>query len=186
MDKYVETWLKGLSSRTQENYLRENQRWLAFIKMTPTQQIEKRLKDLTSQNLIERQFFEQKFREYKEYLEKEGKLNAQSIEAMLRTVASFFSRNGLVLALKHGDWESTLETQVIHRFKLSREDVKKLYAHASLRDRGLLLVLAQSGFSEVDVSALKIEDLKGLWVMPQSEHYFIEKPGKVTLFKPQA
>jgi hypothetical protein len=55
-----------------------------------------------------------------------------------------------------------------------------MYAHASLRDRALLLVLAQSGFSEVDTIALKIEDLKGLWEMPSTEHYYIEKPREKT------
>lgn len=38
------------------------------------------------------------------------------------------------------------------------------------------MVLAQSGFSEVDVSYLKIEELKGLYEQPETEHYFIEKP----------
>jgi integrase len=148
--------------------------------MSPTEQINKRLKDLTSQDLTERTFFEQKFRAFKEHLENEGKLSALSIKTNLRTVASFFSRNSLPLNLKRGDWESTLETKVIHRFKLSKDDVKAMYAHASLRDRALLLVLAQSGFSEVDVAALSIEDLKGLYEMPQTEHYFIEKPREKT------
>jgi len=180
LNKYVENWLTGLSERTKENYLREFPKWENFVKMSPTEQIEKRLKDLTSEDLTERTFFEQKFRAFKEYLEKEGKLSALSIKTQLRTVASFFSRNGLPLALKRGDWESTLETKVIHRFKLSRDDVRAMYAHANLRDRGLLLVLAQSGFSEVDVTALKIEDIKGLWEISQTEHYFIEKPREKT------
>jgi hypothetical protein len=37
--------------------------------MTPTEQIKKRIHDLTSQDLTQRIFFEEKFREYKEYLE---------------------------------------------------------------------------------------------------------------------
>ena len=113
-------------------------------------------------------------------MEKEGKLSALSIKTQLTHIASFFSRNSLPLALKRGDWVSTLQTQVLHKFKLSLDDVKKMYAHASLRDRALLLVLAQSGFSEVDTIALKIEDLKGLWEMPTTEHYYIEKPREKT------
>lgn len=179
-DKYIENWLSGLSERTKENYLREFPQWLEFIKLSPIEQIEKRLKDLTSQNLTERTFFENKFRAYKEYLEQNTTLTASSIKTMLRTVASFFSRNGLPLALKRGDWQSTKETKVIQRFKLSKEDVKALYQHANLRDKSLLLVLAQSGFSEVDVANLKIEDIKGLYEMAETEHYFIEKPREKT------
>jgi integrase len=148
--------------------------------MNAKQQIEKRLKDLTSGDLTERTFFEQKFRTYKEHLEKKGNLSAISIRTMLTVVASFFSRNGLTLNLKRGDWQSTLETKVLHRFKLSLDDVKKLYAHANLRDKALMLVLAQSGFSEIDAIALRIEDIKTLYDMPQTAHYFIEKPREKT------
>jgi integrase len=143
--------------------------------MTPKEIIEKRLKDTASNNLTERTFFENKFREYKEDLEQSGKLSASSITTLLTHVASFFSRNSLPLNLKRGDWKSTLETKVKHRFKLSLDDVKAMYAHANLRDRALMLVLAQSGLSEVDTIALKIEDITTLYTMPQTEHYFIEK-----------
>lgn len=180
MEKYIEIWLNGLSERTKENYLREFPKWLEFIKMSPTQQIEKRASDLASKNLTERTFFENKFRAYKEHLEKNTELKASSIKTLLRTVASFFGRNGVPLALKRGDWESTKKTEVIHRFKLKNEDVRKMYAHANLRDRSLLLTLYQSGFSEVDTASLKVEDIKDIYDLAQKEHYFIEKPREKT------
>lgn len=70
----------------------------------------------------------------------------------------------------------TQQQPVIQRMKLDRDEVKAMYSHGNLRDRALLLVLAQSGFSEVDVSCLRIEELKGLYENPETEHYFIEKP----------
>jgi integrase len=143
---YVQRWLSGLSARTKSNYMREFPLWCSFVEMSPTEQIEKRLKDLTSQDLTERTFFERKFREFKETLEQQGKLSAISVKTMLRTVASFFSRNSLRLNLKKGDWKSTLETKVIHRLKISQDDVKAMYTHVNLRDKCLLLVLAQTGF----------------------------------------
>lgn len=76
MEKYIETWLNGLSERTKKNYLREFPTWLKFIKMSPTEQIEKRASDLASKNLTERIFFENKFRAYKEHLEKKQRMNA--------------------------------------------------------------------------------------------------------------
>lgn len=179
-DKFFKKWLVGLSDRTKENYIAEFQGWFEFVGMTPTEQIEKRLKDLTSGNLAERQFFEDKFRAYKEHLEKRGDLKPLAVRSFLTPVASFFSRNGLPLALKRGDWESTQTQQATHRMKLTKEDVKSMYSHGSLRDRALLLVLAQSGFSEADVSCLKIEPLKGLYEHPETEHYVIEKPREKT------
>jgi hypothetical protein len=84
------------------------------------------------------------------------------------------------LNLKRGDWESTQQQQVIQRWKVTKEDVKALYSHGNLRDRALLLVLAQSGFSEVDVSNLKVEELQGFYEQAETEHYFIEKPREKT------
>ncbi|MCW4003440.1 MAG: site-specific integrase [Candidatus Bathyarchaeota archaeon] len=179
-DEFFRKWLIGLSPRTKENYCTEYHEWHTFIGMTPTELIKKRMHDLTTENLSERLFFENKFREYKEYLEQRGNLKPLSVKTKLRTVASFFSRNGLPLALKRGDWESTQEQPVIQRWKITREEVKALYAHGNLRDRALLLVLAQSGFSEADVSNLKIESLKGIYEQPETEHYFIEKPREKT------
>ena len=174
-DAFIKRMLTGLSARTKENYLRRLPMWNAFIKMSPTEQIEKRLQNLTSQDLIERTYFENKFREYKELLEKQYTEHA-TVTTMLTAVASFFGRNDLRLALKRGDWKSTLETKVIQRWKITQDDVKRMYAHANLRDKCLLLGLGQSGFSEVDLSELKVEDLKGIFTTPQTEHYFIEKP----------
>ena len=105
MDKYIESWFNGLAERTKKNYLREFPAWLEYIKMNPTEQIQKRASDLASKDLTERTFFENKFRGYKEHLEKNTDLGASTIKTMLRTVASFFSRNGVPLALKRGDWQ---------------------------------------------------------------------------------
>lgn len=179
-DEFFKKWLVGLSERTKENYSNEFHDWFVFIGMTPTEQIKKRMHDLTTEDLTERLFFENKFREYKEYLEKRGDLKPSSVKTQLRTVASFFSRNGLPLNLKRGDWESTQQQQVIQHWKITKEDVKAMYAHGNLRDRALLLVLAQSGFSEVDVSEMRIEQLKGLIETTETEHYFIEKPREKT------
>lgn len=182
-DTYFQKWLIGLSPRTKVNYSNEFPNWLAFIDMTPTEQIKKRMHDLNSEEILQRTFFEQKFREYKEYLESirnPDPLKHETVRGKLRTVASFFARNGLPLFLKRGDWESTQQQPVIQRMKLTKDDVKAMYSHGNLRDRALLLVLAQSGFSEVDVSCFKIEELKGLYDNAETEHYFIEKPREKT------
>lgn len=55
-----------------------------------------------------------------------------------------------------------------------------MYSHGNLRDRALLLVLTQSGFSEVDVSSFKIENLKGLYTALETDHYVVEKPREKT------
>lgn len=175
-DAFVQTWLKGLSARTKQNYIERIPLWNAFIRMTPTEQIEKRLKDLRSESLTDRIYFETKFREFKEELEQKGTLKARTVTTVLTAVSSFFTRNGLALQLKKGDWKSTLETEVTQYVRVTKQDVKDLYAHGNLRDRILLLSLAQVGLSEADVSALKIQDFPELYTVPDGTHLFFEKP----------
>ena len=55
-----------------------------------------------------------------------------------------------------------------------------MYAHANLRDKCLLLVLSQSGFSEVDVSEFRLENMKGIYEAPISTHFFFEKQREKT------
>lgn len=179
-DKYVVQALTGLSDRTKENYKRYLKQWNTFLNMTPTQQIEKRIEDLTSKDLAQRNYFETKFREYKASLEDSGKLSAISVKTALIAVAAFFGRTVGKLNLKRGDWNSTLQTRIKNKLSLKLDDIKAMYAHANLRDRCLLLILAQSGFSEVDVSEFHIEDMKGFYESPVSLHYFIEKSREKT------
>jgi tRNA splicing endonuclease len=179
-DKFYKRWMNGLKGRTKENYNAGFQHWLVFIGMTPTEQIQKRMHDLTTTDITERQFFEDKFRQYKTYLENKSDQKAISVKTQLIPIASFFSRNGLKLQLKRGDWESSQTQEVRQRLKLTREDVRAMYLHANLRDRGLLLTLAQSGLSEVDVSCLKIEDFPKLYTIDEAEHLFFEKPREKT------
>jgi hypothetical protein len=126
-DEFFKKWLVGLSPRTKKNYSNEFHEWFTFVDMTPTEQIKKRMHDLTTQDIGQRLFFENKWRAFKEYLERKGDLKHASVRTRLRTVASFFSRNGLPLNLKRGDWESTQEQPVIQRWKITKEEVWKAF-----------------------------------------------------------
>jgi hypothetical protein len=179
-DKFFKRWMNGLSARTKENYTNQIVSWIYFVDMTPTEQIQKRMHDLTTTDITERQFFEDKFRQYKTYLENKGDQKAISVKTQLIPVASFFSRNGLKLQLKRGDWESNQTQEVRQRLKLTRDEIRAMYLHANLRNRGLLLTLAQSGLSEVDVSCLKIEDFPKLYTITEGKHLFFEKPREKT------
>jgi integrase len=180
-DEFVQKWLVGLAEKTKRNYLFGFKDWLDFIDMTPTEQIKQRIQDTISQDLTQRTYFESKWRQYKEFLEAKGDLSDSSIKTMLKIVASFFSRNSLPLNLKRGDWETTKIQRVKKKEWIpSNAEIRRLYAHANLRDRALLLTLYHSGLSEIDVVNLRIEDLKGLYENPETEHYFIEKPREKT------
>jgi hypothetical protein len=71
-DAYIQRWFNGLSAKTKENYKKEIVEWLTFIDLSPTEQIKKRMQNLTSLDLLDRTFFENKWRAYKAYLEAKG------------------------------------------------------------------------------------------------------------------
>lgn len=176
-DAYAQKWLMGLSENTKGNYAKYFLEWLTFIKLSPKQQIQKRLSDTRSNNINTRTFFEEKFREYKEVLENE-KATHGTVLSYLKVVASFFSRNGLPLNLKRGDWSCLNPKHNIAKSKMwipSQDEAKRLYAHANLRDKALFLTLYQSGFSEIDVRNLRIEDIALGLKLPEVEHFYIQK-----------
>ena len=61
-DEFFKKWLIGLSPRTKENYTTEYHEWHVFIGLTPTEQIKKRMHDLTTEDLTQRLFFEEKLK----------------------------------------------------------------------------------------------------------------------------
>ncbi len=125
---------------------------------------------MTSQDLTQRNYFENEWRRYKEYLENNGELSDSSIRSALKIVASFFSRNSLPLNLKRGDWETTKTQRVKKKQWIpTNKEIRRLYSHANLRDRALLLTLYHSGFSEADVTKLRIEDLTGIYESPEKK-----------------
>ena len=185
-DTYVKRWLTGLSEGTKDTYPDLLTDWLTFIGLTPKEQIKKRMENLTSTEITDRCFFEDKWRAYKESLESTGTNSDTKVHDRIKVVASFFNRNGLPLNLKKGDWKSTQKQEVIEKKeKIVLDDVKRMYGHANLNEKCLLLILAQSGFSEVDISEQKIENIKGLYDLAVNEHYVIEKPrDKQITYKP--
>jgi hypothetical protein len=101
-DSYVKEWLSKVSERTKENYTENFPRWLAFIGMTPTEQIQKRFKDLQSTNPKERGFFEDKVIEYKNALAVQG-LKPNTIASYRIPVQSFFSAHRVPLKFRRGE-----------------------------------------------------------------------------------
>ncbi len=162
-DAYVIEWLKKVGERTQKNYKERYPKWLAFIGMTPTEQFLKRCKDLQSSNPKERGFFEDKLIDFKNALV-EQKRGAESIHGMMTPVQSFFSAHRVPLRFKRGELsvDARTEDKVVKEWIPDNQQMKQIYQHGEIRDRSLLLVLYQSGFSETDVSSLSLEDLPNI------------------------
>jgi site-specific recombinase XerD len=198
-DQYVKNWLENLKSeRTVSNYKERFPKWLEWIKQTPTQIIKSRLEHLTTQDLQKRRYWEKQLVKFTRHLETlkddKGKrsLSTWSIKGIQTCIQSFFSHNGVRLefARKELDVEPAPRETVEKEWIPSNEDVRMLYKGCkSARDRSILLTLYQSGFSEVDVSNMRIEDFnfydkKGNWQLePYKDVYHAKHRAKTNIIQ---
>ena len=170
-DPYAKQWLdKIVSPRTRKNYVQNFIKWLRFIGMSPTDQIQKRFKDLRSDNPKTRGFFEDKLVEFKNASVAQN-YKSKSVATHYTPTLSFFSAHRVQLRFKRGELKvrERMVDKVVKEWIPENQQVKQIYQHGSIRDRSLLLCLFQSGFSETDVSSLNIEDLPDL--LTSEGHY---------------
>jgi len=139
-DPYVIEWLSKGGERTKQNYTENFPKWLSFIQMSPTEQIQKRFKDLQSSNPKERGFFEDKLIEYKNALVVQG-LKPNSIASYRIPVQSFFSAHRVALKFRRGELkvEEIAVDKVVKEWIPENQQVKQIYQHGDARDRALLL-----------------------------------------------
>jgi hypothetical protein len=75
-----------------------------------------------------------------------------TVKSHIRTVMSFFSKTGVKLSFSRGELKvnPSEKDKVIREWIPSNEEIRLLYRMAKdSRDRAILLVLYQSGFSEL-------------------------------------
>jgi site-specific recombinase XerC len=187
-DKYVKNWFALLGNeRTIKNYKGDFPRFLKYVEAhtpckTPTDIIESRLQHLTSQNLIERRFWEMQTIKFKNYMETKN-LRMATVKGYIRTVQSFFSKNGVKLSFSRGELKinPSEKDKVYREWIPSNEEIRLIYRLcASARDRGILLMLYQSGFSEVDVANMQIQQFpfyseNGDWQLNSNEDLFYQR-----------
>jgi len=180
----VEWFTKIGNKRTIKNYSNEFPKFLEFVKAnsqykTRSEILDARRKQVRSEDVKERRVFEDLVIAFKQSLEGKDK-KISTVRSYLRTVMSFFAKHHVPLVFSRNELkiEPCEKDKVIKEWIPTNEEVRVLYrtAHDS-RDRALLLMLYQSGFSEVDVEAMNIEDFPfyddiGNWKIKLSEHLY--------------
>jgi site-specific recombinase XerD len=183
-DSTVQHWFKKVGNeRTVKNYSWDFPKFLEFAKMEPKDIIQQRLEQLATTDPQKRRFWEDNYVEYKHVLENQN-LRKNTIKSYLRTVQSFFAHNNVKLILTRIDTKVTStnrEDIVPTQWTPTNEEIRVLYRMAKeSRDRAVLLTLYQSGFSEVDVASMNIEnfpfyDDKGNWKISINEDLYHQR-----------
>jgi hypothetical protein len=179
-DSTVKQWFKMIENeRTIKNYTWEFPKFLEFIQMQPKNMVQQRLDQLATNDPIKRRFFEDQYVGYKHLLEN-AELRKNTIKSYLRTVQSFFANNNVKLILTKNDTKvrtKDSEDIVPTQWTPSNEEIRVLYRMAqNARDRAILLTL-YSGYSEVDVASMQIQqfpfyDKEGNWQIKISEDLY--------------
>jgi len=165
-DKAVQEWFTMIGNkRTIKNYSNEFPKFLEFVKerseyKTASEILDARRKQVRSEDTKEQRIFEDLVVAFKQSLEGKDK-KISTVRSFLRTVMSFFSKHHVPLIFSRNELkiEPSEKDKVIKEWIPTNEEIRILYRTAKdSRDRALLLILYQSGFSEIDVSNMNIED----------------------------
>jgi integrase len=184
-DKCVKNWFELIGNeRTIQNYSHDFPKFLNYVYentpyKTPSDIIQSRVESLTSTDMVKRRYWEQVVVKYKNAQEQKN-LRMATVHGQLRTVMSFFSKNGVKLLFSRGEVKinPSEKDKVDIEWIPSNEEVRLLYRLCdSARDRAVLLTLYQSGFSEVDVASMQIETFtfyneKGEWTVGTTEDIY--------------
>lgn len=187
-DPKVVEWFALLNNaRTVKNYRNEFPKFLEFVQKTteyktPSQIIQSRIEHLRSLDMNVKRYWETVVIKFKNSLENEG-MRMNTAHSYLRTTLSFFSKNHVRLEFSRNELkvEPSEKDKVYREWIPSNEEVRLLYRMANnARDRAILLTLYQSGFSEVDAAAMKIEDFPfydqdGNWQIKLNEDLYHQR-----------
>jgi len=157
----VKRWLSAVhadhtgSSETRECYLRWFKRFCDWLGKTPDQLIEERKAQVKSEDMTVKREAEETLRSFCNYLEQKEGSSRSTVLAYHSAVKSFYKYNYLPLQLrtpkKHAPRGVKPHTQ---------EEIKALYNVSGVRDRAIVLCLAECGMSREDFVTLKYSDVK--------------------------
>lgn len=162
----VKYWLGKLrTKRNLDKCIFEFPKFLKEVKLDPDTILEQRRSDLQSKDMKERARWEDivsrwYHKEYERFV-KDGK-SAWTPWTTIGVVRSFFSHHRY--ALHYGAKELRKPTSKIKDYVPCNEEIRAMYSLTETwRDKSLLLALAQTGLSEIDVSNLNVEEFNEKW-----------------------
>lgn len=152
---YVEQWLRKREASTKRNYLGAMHEFVEFTKLSPTELIEARKKEVQSQDEGIKRHAEMLVDQFQEWLMKERK-NAHNTAVMkVMAIRSFYKKNFYPL-----QFAESISFKPSRVRGITREEIKTLYDRANADERMLILFLKDSGISAQDFVVLKYDAVK--------------------------
>lgn len=182
IDQYesVQYWLEGLAKGTKYNYYSEFPTFLEYLKtqgitLNPDEIIDQRREDLASKDRKIQKRWEHIVATWYRELYDDPEVAEFTASSKLRTVRSFFGRNGYGLHFRRKEIPTPTPSEI--EYVPTNDDVRTMFELAeSTRDKALILALYQTGLSEQDVASWILE--RFLPVLKSQDHYFEYYRGK--------
>jgi integrase len=150
-------WLSGLrTENTKDAYSRGFKGFLSFLDMTADEVLEKRARDMKSDNFVDKVFFENKLRQYLRHLDEKGKgYVVRSIT--YNSIKNFFFSFNTFLKLSKNDTPKGEYTRVIR--PINKKEIQSLLRVSDVMERALILFLKDTGLSSSDVALLRLKNI---------------------------
>lgn len=148
---------ENLSIETKKNYYYHLAPYFIFLKQNPDTVIATRKSDLFDGNIENEERYERLTKQFVNSMLDRG-FTGRSIQGILGNIQGFYKNNSKRLGLDLGRLRLP-KARKYRKFSPENKDVRILYNWAeSARDKFIIAVMFQNGFSPVDVAALQIGD----------------------------
>jgi integrase len=157
----VQRWLNAVQSdhsgsqHTTQHYLRWFKKFVTWTVKTPDELIIQRKEELKSDDTAVKMKAEETLRSFCNWLEREKDYKRATVRAHHACIKSFYRYNYVPLMLKAPKKSASFGVGA-H----TKEEIKKLYDVANLRDRAVILCLAETGMSRADFCRLTYGDVR--------------------------
>jgi integrase len=155
----VQTWLKTVSEKSGEQYLRILKKFCEFSRKTPKQLILERDKELKNSDPNSRTGIRDLVLDFRRYLEKEG-YAPKSINTRDGAIRSFFTavlgREGMINVKNYRNGQVTKKKDLVPTL----EELRKMLDVSNLEEKFRIIFLAQTGMRVSDALKLKVSDIQ--------------------------
>lgn len=157
----INGWLNQIEAaqNTRRNYITALAEYTNFIGLTPEQTIDTAEKEIVDGVLMRKRTIKTYMIGFREMLKQRG-LAPKTIHNHIAGVKSFYRSNDIDLPNLNQKKHTNAKPLKENDMRLTRDDVKDALAHANVRNRALILVMASSGLSQADLLELRVGDFK--------------------------
>jgi integrase len=160
--------VESIRDVTRQSYLRSLPGYFLFLNENPDQVIEKRRKDIGSENYEQAENYERKTMAFANTLLSKGH-SGRGVQGIIGRIQGFFANNSRRYSLDMRRLKLP-KARKVQKYSPSNEELRHLYTIADCsRDRLIVALMYQNGLAPVDVSLLNVGDL------PTEEWTYYEK-----------